>query len=89
MTRQKLLQLGREVLIHPLYSQDIAPSDIHLFWSLWNFLKGKISIPWKTIHSSWDSSLLKKTKKVWKDAIMKLPEKWQKVVKQYNKYIGQ
>ena len=89
MTRQKLLQLGREVLIHPLYSQDIALSDIHLFWSLWNFLKGKISIPWKTIHSSWDSSLLKKRKKVWKDAIMKLPEKWQKVVKQNNKYIGQ
>ena len=34
MTRQKLLQLGWEVLIHPLYSQDIALSDTHLFWSL-------------------------------------------------------
>ena len=29
MTRQKLLQLGWEVLIHPLYSPDIAPLDFH------------------------------------------------------------
>ena len=41
MTRQKLLQLGWEVLIHPPYSSDIAPSDFHLFWSLQNSLNGK------------------------------------------------
>ena len=33
-TRQKLLQLGWEVLIHSLYSPDTAPSNFHLFWSL-------------------------------------------------------
>ena len=38
MTRQKLLQLGWEVLIHPPYSPDIAPSDFHLFRSLQNSL---------------------------------------------------
>ena len=37
MTRQKLLQLGWEVLIHPPYSSDIAPSDFHLFRSLTKF----------------------------------------------------
>ena len=41
MTRQKLLQLGWEVLIHPPYSPDSAPSDLHLFTSLWNSLNGK------------------------------------------------
>ena len=41
MTRQKLLQLGWEVLIHPPYSPDIAPLDFHLFWSLQNSLNGK------------------------------------------------
>ena len=34
MTRQKLLQLGWEVLIHVPYSPDIASSDFHLQTSL-------------------------------------------------------
>ena len=38
MTRQKLLQLGWEVLTHLLYLPDIAPLDFHLFWSLHNSL---------------------------------------------------
>ena len=37
MTRQKLLQLGWEGLIHPPYTPDIAPLEVHLFWSLQNF----------------------------------------------------
>ena len=41
MTRQKLLQLGWEVLIHPPYSPDIAPLDFHLFPSLQNSPDGK------------------------------------------------
>ena len=41
MTRQKLLQLGWEVLINPPYSPDIAPSDFHLFRSLQKSLNGK------------------------------------------------
>ena len=41
MTRQKLLQLGWEVLIHPPYSPDVAPSDFHLFRSLQISLNGK------------------------------------------------
>ena len=41
MTRQKLLQLGWEVLIHLPYSPDTAPSDFHLFRSLQTSLNGK------------------------------------------------
>ena len=51
MTRQKLLQLGWEVLIHSLYLQDTATSIL---------LMEKILIPWKTVNSTWNSSLLKK-----------------------------
>ena len=41
MTKQELLQLGWEILIHPLWSSDIAPLDCHLFQSLQNSLNGK------------------------------------------------
>ena len=34
----------------------------------------KISIPWKSVKGTWNSSLLKKDKKFWEDGIMKLPE---------------
>ena len=40
VTRQKLRELGWEVLMHPLYSPDITPPDYHLFRSLKNSLNG-------------------------------------------------
>ena len=45
----------------------------------------KISIPWKTVKGTWNSSL----KKFWEDGIMKLPEKWQKVGEQKGEYVVQ
>ena len=41
MSRQKLLGLSWEVLIHQPYSPDIAPLDFYLFWSLQNHFNGK------------------------------------------------
>ena len=40
-TRQKLLRHGWEVMLHPPYSPDLAPSDYYLFRSLQNSLNGK------------------------------------------------
>ena len=47
----------------------------------------KIPIPQKTVKGTWNSSLLKKIKKIWEDEIMKLPENQQQVAEQNGKYI--
>ena len=87
MTRQKLLQLGWEVLIHQPYSPDIAPSDFHLFWSLQNSLNEKKFNSLQDSKRHLEQFFAQKDKKFWEDGIMKLPEKWQKVVEQKFEYI--
>ena len=89
MTRQKLLQLGWEVLIHLLYSPDIVASDFHLFRSLQNPLNGKNFNSLEYCKRHLEEFFVQKDKKFWEDGIMKLPEKWQKVVEQKGDYIVQ
>ena len=89
MTRQKLLQLGWEVLIHPPYSPDIATSDFHLFRSLQNSLNGKNVNSLGDCKRHLEQFFAQKDKKFWEDGITKLPEKWQKVVEQKGEYIIQ
>ena len=74
MTRQKLLQLGWEVLIHPPYSPDIAPSDFHLFRSLQNSLNGRKFNSLEYCKRHLEQFFAQKDKKFWEDGIMKLPE---------------
>ena len=61
-TRQKLLELGWDVLPHPPYSPDIAPSDFHLFRSLQNFLNGKNFENFVDLKITWTSSSTIKTR---------------------------
>ena len=89
MTRQKLLQLGWEVLIHLPYSPGIAPSDFHLFRSLQNSLNGTNFNSLEDCKRYLEQFFAQKDKKFWEDGIMKLPEKWQKVVEQKGEYIVQ
>ena len=82
MTRQKLLQLGWEVLIHPLYSPDIAPS---IYFNLYEILlmEKKNQFPdffLEDCKRHLEKFFAQKDKKFGKGGTMKLPEKWQKVV---------
>ena len=70
MTRQNLLQLGWEVLIHPLYSPDIAPSDFHLFLSLQNFLNGKNFSSLEDCKRHLEQFFAQEDKKFWEDGII-------------------
>ena len=89
MTRQKLLQHGWEVLIHLLYSPDIAPSDFHLFGSSQNSLRGKNFNSLEDCKRYLEQFFAQKDKKFWEDGIMELPEKWQKVLEQKSEYVVQ
>ena len=87
MIRQKSLQLGWEVLIHPLYSPDIVCSNFHFFQSLQNSLNGKKFNSLEECKKYLEQFFAQKNKKFWEDGIMKLPEKWQKLMKENSEYI--
>ena len=89
MTRQTLLRPGWEVLIHLPYSPDIVPSDFHFFQSLQNSLNGKNFNSLEDCKRHLEQFFARKDKKFWEDGIMKLPEKWQKVVEQKGDYVVQ
>ena len=87
VTRQKLLQLGWDVLPHPPYSPDIAPSDYHLFRSLQNALNGKTFAADEDVKLFLELFFAEKDKNFFERRIMKLPERWQNIIEQNGQYI--
>ena len=87
VTRQKLRELGWEVLMHPPNSPDLAPSNYHLFRSLKNSLNGVKLASKEACEDHLDQFFAKKSQKFYSDGIMILPEKWQKVIDQNGTYI--
>lgn len=80
MTRQKLLELGWEILPHPPYSPDIAPSDYHLFRSLDNHLRGKVFANEDSLKTEITNFFAAKPSSFYKAGIEALPERWRKIV---------
>ena len=72
---------------HPLYSPDLAPSDYHLFRSLQNFLNGKNFNNNEGLKSHLVEFFADKDQKFYEREIMKLPERWQKVIEQNRRYL--
>lgn len=87
MTRQKLSELGWEVLIHPPYSPDLAPSDYYLFRSLQNFLDGKKLANKTAAANTVAEFFASKPQKFYTDGIMKLSVKWQRVIDNNGQYV--
>ncbi|GFX77197.1 histone-lysine N-methyltransferase SETMAR [Trichonephila clavipes] len=89
VTRQKLWELGWEVLMHPPYSPDLAPSDCHLFMAFQNFLNDKKLIS----REDWENRFLvlfaNKDQDFYDRGIMKLPLKWQQVIQHNGAYLTQ
>ena len=69
-----------EVLPHPPYSLDLAPSDYHLFRSMQNALTRMRFTSEQSIKKCLDSFLASKPTQFFWDGIHKLPERWEKVI---------
>nr|AAP51092.1 transposase [Forficula auricularia] len=87
VTRQKLLELGWDVLPHPPYSPDLAPSDYFLFRFLQNSLNGKNFNNDDDVKSYLIQFFANKNQKFYERGIMMLSERWQKVIDQNGQYI--
>ena len=86
-TKKKLLELDWDILPHPPYSPDLAPSDFYLFRSLQNFLDGKIFNGTEDIKINLIQYFAQKEQKFFEKGIFNLPKRWEKVVEQNGQYI--
>jgi histone-lysine N-methyltransferase SETMAR len=86
-TRMELISLGWELLPHPAYSPDLAPSDYHLFRSLQNHLNEKSFDDLNELKADVEKFFQEKPPSFYREGIEKLPERWRQVVDADGAYI--
>ncbi|CAK1553161.1 unnamed protein product [Leptosia nina] len=86
-TLEKINELGWEVLPHPPYSPDVAPSDFHLFRALQHFLSGKTFANLDDIQNAISRYFAEKPINFYRSGIENLLTRWQKVIDNDGEYI--
>ena len=69
-----------EVLLHPPYSPDVAPSDYYLFRSMAHGLADQHFRSYEEVKNWIDSWIASKDDQFFRRGIRTLPERWEKVV---------
>ena len=80
-------ELDWEVLPHPPYSPDLAPSDFHLFRSLPNALRGVSFNNNEEVKMWLDEFFESKPTDFYCRGVEKLVKRWEEVVNSYGEYI--
>ncbi|XP_026830138.1 histone-lysine N-methyltransferase SETMAR-like [Ooceraea biroi] len=86
-TLRKLQELQWEILQHPPYSPDIAPSDFHLFRSLQNSLNGENLKSEEAVENHLTNFFQGKPSSFFKNGINKLVDRWKTIVEKDGDYI--
>ena len=81
LTQSTLDEFGWEVLPHPPYSPDLAPSDFHLFRAPSNDLKGTVFTSQDQLKEWVDQFFSLKPKQFFHQGIHKLPQRWEEVIR--------
>jgi histone-lysine N-methyltransferase SETMAR len=87
VTRSTLQGYGWEVICHPPYSPDLAPSDYHLFRSLKNHLAGRSFTNRQAMETGLADFFASKPKSFYREGIHDLPRRWTKVICNYGEYV--
>ena len=79
--------MGWEVLSHPPYSPDLAPSDYHLFGFVKNQMRGQHYETNEALHAAVRQCLRAAGTEFYRKEIFKLPERWEKCVQRNGDYV--
>ena len=86
-TVETINQLGFEVLEHPAYSPDLAPSDYHIFGPLKDGLRGRRFSTDEDVKEAVHKWLHDQPKTFFLEGIRKLVDRWTKCIEKQGDYI--
>lgn len=87
LTINTIRQLNWEVLEHPAYSPDLAPSDFHLFGPLKNALRGRRFAADDEVKEAVHDWLRSQPQTFFSNGIKKLTDRWAKCIEKKGDYI--
>jgi len=87
LTLEKTENMGWEVLPHPPYSPDLAPSDYHLFGFVKNQMRGQHYETNKALQTAVRQCLWVAGTEFYHKGIFKFPEHWEKCVQKKGDYV--
>ena len=87
VTKETITNLGWQLVPHPAYSPDIAPSDYHLFHSMQHWIDGTKFKDEDEVKSSISDYFDSMSLQFFKKGILDLPERWRQVVLNNGAYI--
>ncbi len=88
VVKKKIEQNGWDLLTHPAYSPDIAPTDYHLFRSLSNDLRGRQFKNEDDLKSYLGDFFDSKSPEFYTKGIYDLPTRWSQVIARNGQYVS-